>query len=271
MAYPEVNLGDRVKEFTSSSGNFNTTPMVLTGADLGYLDFGSQLSVGEETYAVINSSSTQVWWVGRVRYTATNRLQTVSTISSSNLATVTENYNWTGEQKEVFITLPASKAVVIKSNNTIEYGNFLLDIAGRYSDTYTLNNFKDISHLFDGKTGAFTLLSTDGDRAPYVDWNNNNSNLDVVVDGISFMPIISEQVGPWQDDYVPNPSGTFRIQKIYTVLVQSVGEIGYGSQVVLYNSPAKGSRCSLMRKNNYSYKQRKARYPITPAIIALGE
>lgn len=271
MAYPLINIGDRIKEFTTSSGNFNTTPMVLSGADVGYLDFGSQIQIGEETYATIHSTSTHVWWVGRVRYTDSNRLQTVATISSSNLSTVTENYNWGNEQKEVFITLPASKAMVMNSDNTFSYGYFSLSDE-RASDSYNLNNFKDISYQFDGKAGAFSILSPEYSTfVPYYTWNGNNSNLDVVVDGISIMPIFPGNPGPWASECVPNPSGTFRIQKIWTEDVPANGEFGYGSQVVIYNSPAKGSRCSLMRKSNYTYKQTEARYPIKPAVIALGD
>lgn len=106
-------INDRVKETSTTTG---TGPFALSGAQTGFDTFAAGIGGSNTTYYAIFNQGTNEWEVGLGTLDAggTNLTRT-TVLTSSNSDTVV---TFTGGTKDVFCTLPASKAVYLDSTGT---------------------------------------------------------------------------------------------------------------------------------------------------------
>ena len=106
-------INDRVKETSTSTG---TGTFTLAGAQTGFDTFALGIGGSNTTYYAIFNQGTTEWEVGLGTLDAGGTVLTRTTvITSSNSDSVV---TFTGGTKDVFCTLPASKAVYLDSTGT---------------------------------------------------------------------------------------------------------------------------------------------------------
>jgi hypothetical protein len=120
-------INDRVKETSTTSG---TGTFDLAGASQDFISFVSGVGNGNTTYYCITNTGTDEFEVGigTVTDAATDTLSR-DTVLSNNLGT-TSQITFTGGTKDVFCTLPASKAVYLDSTGVLVNQNEV-----RFQDT----------------------------------------------------------------------------------------------------------------------------------------
>lgn len=108
-------INDRVKETSTTTG---TGTFDLDGAVTGFEGFVSAIGDTNTTYYAIFNGGTNEWEVGigTVTDAATDTLSRDTIISSSNSDAAV---NFTSGTKDVFCTLPASKAVFEDASNNV--------------------------------------------------------------------------------------------------------------------------------------------------------
>ena len=106
-------INDRVKETSTSTG---TGTIDLAGAATGFETFVEGIATGNTTYYTIFNQGTTEWEVGlgTVTDATPDTLSRDTVISSSNGDAAV---NFTGGTKDVFCTLPASKAVYLDASS----------------------------------------------------------------------------------------------------------------------------------------------------------
>ena len=136
-------LKDRVKETTTTTG---TGDITLAGAVEGFQSFSSALSDADTTYYAISHRDVDEWEVGLGTYSS-GVLTRTTVLESSNSDTAVSFASGT---KDIFITLPAEKAVVLDASDDLNVGNitttgylrgpasFTIDPAAHGDDTGTL-------------------------------------------------------------------------------------------------------------------------------------
>ncbi len=108
-------INDRVKETSTTTG---TGTLTLAGAVQGFETFSSAIGNGNTTYyAIVNSNGEFEVGLGTVSAAALARTTVIS--SSNSDAAV----NLSAGTKDVFVTLPASKAVVLDASGNIVANN----------------------------------------------------------------------------------------------------------------------------------------------------
>ena len=107
-------LNDRVKETSTTTG---LGTFDLAGAATGFEGFVAGIATGNTTYYTIFNQGTDEWEVGlgTVTDAATDTLSRDTVISSSNSD---GKVDFAAGTKDVFCTLPASKAVYLDSTGT---------------------------------------------------------------------------------------------------------------------------------------------------------
>jgi hypothetical protein len=106
-------INDRVKETSTTTG---TGDFTLAGAVTDFESFNSGIGTANTTYYAIVNPGQNEWEVGLGTLSASTTLQRTTIISSSNSdAAVT----FTSGSKDVFCTLPASKAVVEDASSNV--------------------------------------------------------------------------------------------------------------------------------------------------------
>ena len=104
-------INDRVKETTTTSG---TGAFALAGAAQGFETFATGIGNNNTTYYAAYENGTNNFEVGLGTLDATSaNLARTTVISSSNSDNLV---NFTGNSTEVFVTLPASKAVYLDTS-----------------------------------------------------------------------------------------------------------------------------------------------------------
>jgi len=103
-------INDRVKESSTSIG---TGAFALNGAVNGFESFATGIGNNNTTYYAIFNQGTNEWEVGLGTLDATSANLTRTTVISSSNSDAAVNF--TGGTKDVFCTLPASKAVYLDS------------------------------------------------------------------------------------------------------------------------------------------------------------
>ena len=164
-------LNDRVKETSTTTG---TGTLNLSGAVSGFETFVAGIADGNTTYYAIVNRDEDEWEVGlgTVTDASTDTLARTTVISSSNSDSATD---FSAGTKDVFCTLPASKAVFEDASSDVTLPNDLIlgsDSAvlkfGADSDTtlthtdgtgLTLNS---TNKLLFRDTGLYIYSSTDG-------------------------------------------------------------------------------------------------------------
>ena len=103
-------INDRVKQSSTSTG---TGAFALTGSVTGFESFATGIGNNNTTYYAIFNQGTNEWEVGLGTLDATSANLTRTTVISSSNSDAAVNF--TGWTKDVFCTLPASKAVYLDS------------------------------------------------------------------------------------------------------------------------------------------------------------
>jgi trimeric autotransporter adhesin len=118
-------INDRVKETSNTTG---TGAFTLNGALVGFDTFAAGIGGNNTTYYAIFNQNTGVseFEVGLGTLDATGNILTRTSIfTSSNSDTVV---NFSSGIKDVFVTLPASKAILLNDSNTVDInGNIDVD------------------------------------------------------------------------------------------------------------------------------------------------
>jgi len=105
-----LKLGDRIKESTSTSG---TGTISLGGAVAGFAAFSTVLSNTDTCYYTIIEGNN--WEVGLGTYASSGNTLARSVLQSSN----SDNAITLGGSAEVFITIPADKAIVLDASGNL--------------------------------------------------------------------------------------------------------------------------------------------------------
>lgn len=125
-------LKDRVKETTTVTG---TGAATLAGSVDGFQTFSAVLSDSNTTYYAISHRSSDEWEVGLGTYSSSTLTRTSVLESSSGGSAV----SFTAGTKDVFITLPAEKAVALDSNDDLSVGNIITTGYIRGPATFTID------------------------------------------------------------------------------------------------------------------------------------
>jgi len=106
-------INDRVKESSTTTG---TGTFDLDGAVSGFEGFVAGIGTGNTTYYTIFNQGTTQWevGVGTVTDATPDTLARTTVISSSNSDSAV---NFTSGTKDVFCTLPASKAIYLDTSS----------------------------------------------------------------------------------------------------------------------------------------------------------
>ena len=127
-------LKDRVKETTTTTG---TGDITLGGAISGFQSFGSVLSNSDTTYYAISHRDSDEWEVGLGTYDSTaGTIARTTVLESSNSGSAV---SFTSGTKDIFITLPAEKAVTLDSNDVLSVGNITTSGYLRGPSTFTID------------------------------------------------------------------------------------------------------------------------------------
>jgi len=109
---------DRVKETATTTG---TGAVTLGGAVTGFESFSSALANSDTTYYAISNRDANEWEVGLGTYNSGVLTRTTILESSNSDSAV----SFSAGTKDVFITLPADKAVYLDANDALSTGNIV--------------------------------------------------------------------------------------------------------------------------------------------------
>lgn len=127
-------LKDRVKETTTTSG---TGDITLGGAVEGFQTFGAVLSNSDTTYYAISHRDADEWEVGLGTYDSTaGTISRTTVLESSNSGSAV---SFSSGTKDIFITLPAEKAVALDANDDLSIGNIVTSGYLRGPATFTID------------------------------------------------------------------------------------------------------------------------------------
>ena len=111
-------VADRVKESTTTSGTGNIT---LGGAQNGFVTFSSVLSNGDTTYYTISDGNN--WEVGLGTYNSSGNTLTRTDANVLQSTNSDNRISLSGSSADVFITLPADKAVFLNTSGDLVVGS----------------------------------------------------------------------------------------------------------------------------------------------------
>ena len=157
-------LDDRVQETTTTTG---TGTVTLAGASLGYQSFAA-IGNGNTTYYCITDGTN--WETGLGTYTASGTtLARTTVIESSNSNSLV---NFPAGSKNVFVTYPASQAVLLTgtqtlTNKTIEGGTIFSGTAVTLTNQSTVD-FTSLPSWVKRITVMFNGVSLSGTNNPLV-------------------------------------------------------------------------------------------------------
>ena len=166
-------INDRVKETTTTTG---TGAFALGGAVQGFETFGTGIGNNNTTYYAIFNPGTSEFEVGLGTLDAdSSDLARTTVISSSNSHNAVD---FSAGTKDIFCTMPASKAVIEDASNNVAIGNDLTIGAKLKLPTNTANkilvadgtSFEEVDMSGDATIasgGAITLASTGVSAASY--------------------------------------------------------------------------------------------------------
>ena len=107
-------VSDRVREVTTVAG---FDPIVPTGAFTGYTTFAAAIGTGNTTFYTVQNDAHAEWEVGAGTFDGTSLSRDTIFTSSNGNAIV----NFTAGTKEVFVTLPAERAVYNNVDGSLVY------------------------------------------------------------------------------------------------------------------------------------------------------
>ena len=171
-------IDDRVKETSTTTG---TGTLNLSGAVSGFQTFVAGVGNGNTTYYAIVNRDESEWetGIGTVTDASTDTLARTTVIASSNSDSAVD---FSAGTKDVFTTLPASKAVYEDASNDVTLANDL--ILGSDSAVLKFGADSDTTLTHTDGTGL-TLNSTNKllfrDSALYIN-SSTDGQLDLVAD-----------------------------------------------------------------------------------------
>jgi len=171
-------IDDRVKETSTTTG---TGTLNLSGAVSGFQTFVAGVGNGNTTYYAIVNRDEAEWetGIGTVTDASTDTLARTTVIASSNSDSAVD---FSAGTKDVFTTLPASKAVYEDGSNDVTLANDL--ILGSDSAVLKFGADSDTTLTHTDGTGL-TLNSTNKllfrDSALYIN-SSTDGQLDIVAD-----------------------------------------------------------------------------------------
>ena len=158
-------VADRVKESTTTSGTGNVT---LGGAQNGFVAFSSVLSNGDTTYYTISDGNN--WEVGLGTYNSSGNTLTRTDANVLQSTNSDNRISLSGSAADVFITLPADKAVFLNTSGDLVVG----------SQTFLNATSQRFSYLVSSSTqSAFTGTDAAGSTL-----NFTGSLIDVYLNGV---------------------------------------------------------------------------------------
>ena len=158
-------VADRVKESTTTSGTGNVT---LGGAQNGFVAFSSVLSNGDTTYYTISDGNN--WEVGLGTYNSSGNTLTRTDANVLQSTNSDNRISLSGSAADVFITLPADKAVFLDTSGDLVVG----------SQTFLNATSQRFSYLVSSSTqSAFTGTDAAGSTL-----NFTGSLIDVYLNGV---------------------------------------------------------------------------------------
>ena len=158
-------VADRVKESTTTSGTGNVT---LGGAQNGFVTFSSVLSNGDPTYYTISDGNN--WEVGLGTYNSSGNTLTRTDANVLQSTNSDNRISLSGSAADVFITLPADKAVFLNTSGDLVVG----------SQTFLNATSQRFSYLVSSSTqAAFTGADAAGSTL-----NFTGSLIDVYLNGV---------------------------------------------------------------------------------------
>jgi hypothetical protein len=170
-------INDRVKETSTSTGNSQTT-FTLSGAATGFETFSAGIGATNTTYYTIFNQGTTEWEVGLGTLSTTTNLQRTTIITSSNSDSVVD---FSAGTKDVFCTLPASKAVYLDASaapvgaiaslvaDTSPQLGGDLDLNSQNLDFPTTSNISDCLDEDTMSSDSATMLATQQSIKAYAD------------------------------------------------------------------------------------------------------
>ena len=158
-------VADRVKESTTTSGTGNIT---LGGAQNGFVTFSSVLSNGDTTYYTISDGNN--WEVGLGTYNSSGNTLTRTDANVLQSTNSDNRISLSGSAADVFITLPADKAVFLNTSGDLVVG----------SQTFLNATSQRFSYIVSSSTqAAFTGADAAGSTL-----NFTGSLIDVYLNGV---------------------------------------------------------------------------------------
>ena len=158
-------VADRVKESTTTSGTGNVT---LGGAQNGFVTFSSVLSNGDTTYYTISDGNN--WEVGLGTYNSSGNTLTRTDANVLQSTNSDNRISLSGSSADVFITLPADKAVFLNTSDELVVG----------TQTFLNATSQRFSYLVSSSTqAAFTGSDAAGNTL-----NFTGSLIDVYLNGV---------------------------------------------------------------------------------------
>ena len=158
-------VADRVKESTTTSGTGN---VALGGAQNGFVTFSSVLSNGDTTYYTISDGNN--WEVGLGTYNSSGNTLTRTDANVLQSTNSDNRISLSGSSADVFITLPADKAVFLNTSGDLVVG----------SQTFLNATSQRFSYLVSSSTQAtFTGADAAGSTL-----NFTGSLIDVYLNGV---------------------------------------------------------------------------------------
>lgn len=167
-------LKDRVKETTTTTGTGDVT---LAGAVEGFQTFGAVLSNSDTTYYAISHRDSDEWEVGLGTYDSTaGTIARTTVLESSNSGSAV---SFTAGTKDIFITLPAEKAVTLDANDDLSVGNIITSGYLRGPATFTID-----PAAYGDNTGTLVIagnLQVDGTTTTVNSTNVSVDDLNITV------------------------------------------------------------------------------------------
>jgi hypothetical protein len=129
-------LADRVKESSATTGTGDVT---LAGAGVGFQTFAAAIGNGNTTYYTIADQNGVNWEVGIGVYASSgNTLVRNTVLSSSNSGSLV---NFTSGSKDVFVTLPAERAITTGALQILTRAADIVNVAVYNGYISILNHF----------------------------------------------------------------------------------------------------------------------------------